>query len=123
MYPQPVCLVLGLVLVGWQLEVNLDRLRAAVEGLLVEISRLFPKKKQRSIFLINNYDLILAVLKVCAQKQAAPAPAFGHRASLDQSCSLSCCLRSSEWLVLGAWLLRCWSAGGGGGGREDAAAL
>ncbi|GJP63065.1 hypothetical protein CLOP_g20139, partial [Closterium sp. NIES-67] len=46
-----------------QLELNLDRLRSAVDHLLVEISRLFPKPKQRTVFLINNYDLILAVLK------------------------------------------------------------
>ncbi|CAI5474009.1 unnamed protein product [Closterium sp. Yama58-4] len=46
-----------------QLEMNLDRLRSAVDHLLVEISRLFPKPKQRTVFLINNYDLILAVLK------------------------------------------------------------
>lgn len=47
-----------------QLELNLERLRAAVDTLLVEMSRFFPKQKQRTIFLINNYDLILAVFKV-----------------------------------------------------------
>eukprot|EP00475_Leptophrys_vorax_P004587 TRINITY_DN12741_c0_g1_i1.p1 TRINITY_DN12741_c0_g1~~TRINITY_DN12741_c0_g1_i1.p1 ORF type:complete len:645 (+),score=61.37 TRINITY_DN12741_c0_g1_i1:243-1937(+) len=46
-----------------QLDLNLDRLRSAIDHLLVEISRLFPKPKQRTVFLINNYDLILAVLK------------------------------------------------------------
>eukprot|EP00897_Mesotaenium_endlicherianum_P003559 jgi/Mesen1/3230/ME000187S02398 len=46
-----------------QLEMNLERLRAAVDTLLVDLSRVFPKHKQRMIFLINNYDLVLQVLK------------------------------------------------------------
>lgn len=46
-----------------QLDLNLDRLRVAVDNLLVELSRMFPRQKQRTIFLINNYDLVLSVLK------------------------------------------------------------
>ncbi|KAH9304263.1 hypothetical protein KI387_008667, partial [Taxus chinensis] len=46
-----------------QLELNLDRLRVAVDDLLVKLARMFSKPKQQTIFLINNYDMILAVLK------------------------------------------------------------
>lgn len=46
-----------------QLDLNLERLRVAVDNLLVELSRLFPKQRQRMIFLINNYDLVLQVFK------------------------------------------------------------
>lgn len=46
-----------------QLELNLDRLRVAVDDLLVKLARMFSKPKQQTIFLINNYDMVLAVLK------------------------------------------------------------
>jgi hypothetical protein len=47
-----------------QLDLNLERLRVAVDDLLVKLARMFRKQKQQTIFLINNYDLILSVLKV-----------------------------------------------------------
>lgn len=37
----------------------------AVDDLLVKLARMFRKQKQQTIFLINNYDMVLAVLKVC----------------------------------------------------------
>lgn len=46
-----------------QLELNLERLRVAVDDLLVKLARMFSRSKQQTIFLINNYDMILAVLK------------------------------------------------------------
>eukprot|EP00850_Spirogloea_muscicola_P000419 SM000002S05499 [mRNA] locus=s2:102884:106791:+ [translate_table: standard] len=46
-----------------QLNLNLERLRAAVDDLLVKLARMFPAQKQQTIFLINNYDLVLAILK------------------------------------------------------------
>lgn len=46
-----------------QLELNLERLRVAVDDLLVKLARMFSRPKQQTIFLINNYDMILAVLK------------------------------------------------------------
>eukprot|EP00246_Nothoceros_aenigmaticus_P001290 TRINITY_DN11795_c0_g1_i1.p1 TRINITY_DN11795_c0_g1~~TRINITY_DN11795_c0_g1_i1.p1 ORF type:complete len:481 (-),score=95.18 TRINITY_DN11795_c0_g1_i1:38-1480(-) len=46
-----------------QLELNLERLRVAVDDLLVKLARMFPKQKQQSIFLINNYDMVLTVMK------------------------------------------------------------
>lgn len=46
-----------------QLDLNLERLRVAVDDLLVKLARMFRKQKQQTIFLINNYDLILSVLK------------------------------------------------------------
>jgi hypothetical protein len=60
--------------VGAQLEHNLERLRVAVDDLLVKLSRQFPRPKQQVIFLINNYDVVLQVLKVSRTLQAAPAP-------------------------------------------------
>jgi hypothetical protein len=47
-----------------QLDLNLERLRVAVDDLLVKLSRMFRQQKQQTIFLINNYDLVLSVLKV-----------------------------------------------------------
>jgi hypothetical protein len=46
-----------------QLDLNLERLRVAVDDLLVKLSRMFRQQKQQTIFLINNYDLVLSVLK------------------------------------------------------------
>ncbi|KAJ4966145.1 hypothetical protein NE237_017994 [Protea cynaroides] len=46
-----------------QLELNLDRLRMAVDDLLIKLAKMFPKPKLQTIFLINNYDMTIAVLK------------------------------------------------------------
>ncbi|KAJ7547394.1 hypothetical protein O6H91_08G084000 [Diphasiastrum complanatum] len=46
-----------------KLELNLERLRVAADDLLVKLARMFRKQKQQTIFLINNYDMVLAVLK------------------------------------------------------------
>ncbi|KAG9128854.1 hypothetical protein Leryth_009611 [Lithospermum erythrorhizon] len=46
-----------------QLDWNLERLRMAVDVLLVKLANTFTKTKQRTVFLINNYDMTIAVLK------------------------------------------------------------
>jgi len=46
-----------------QLDLNLERLRVAVDDLLLKLGRMFKQQKQQTIFLINNYDLVLSVLK------------------------------------------------------------
>ncbi|EFJ12526.1 hypothetical protein SELMODRAFT_446594 [Selaginella moellendorffii] len=46
-----------------QLELNLERLRVAIDDLLVKLARVFKKQKQQTVFLINNYDMVLAVLR------------------------------------------------------------
>lgn len=46
-----------------QLELNLDRLRMAVDDLLIKLARTFTRPKQQTVFLINNYDMTIAVLK------------------------------------------------------------
>ncbi|KAF3452337.1 hypothetical protein FNV43_RR02770 [Rhamnella rubrinervis] len=46
-----------------QLELNLERLRMAVDDLLIKLARTFPKSKSQTVFLINNYDMTIAVLK------------------------------------------------------------
>ncbi|KAL3830370.1 hypothetical protein ACJIZ3_019172 [Penstemon smallii] len=46
-----------------QLELNLDRLRMAVDDFLVKLAKLFQKPKLQTVFLINNYDMTIAVLK------------------------------------------------------------
>ncbi|XP_047950419.1 vacuolar protein sorting-associated protein 52 A-like [Salvia hispanica] len=46
-----------------QLELNLERLRMSVDDLLVKLAKLFQKPKSKTIFLINNYDMTIAVLK------------------------------------------------------------
>ncbi|KAJ3670818.1 hypothetical protein LUZ60_008244 [Juncus effusus] len=46
-----------------QLDLNLERLRMAVEDLLAKLAKLFSKPKSQTIFLINNYDMTIAILK------------------------------------------------------------
>ncbi|XP_028762874.1 vacuolar protein sorting-associated protein 52 A isoform X1 [Neltuma alba] len=46
-----------------QLELNLERLRMAVDDLLIKLAKNFPKPKLQTVFLINNYDMTIAVLK------------------------------------------------------------
>ncbi|XP_073043621.1 vacuolar protein sorting-associated protein 52 A-like isoform X1 [Primulina eburnea] len=46
-----------------QLELNLERLRMAIDDLLVKLAKLFTKPKLQTVFLINNYDMTIAVLK------------------------------------------------------------
>ncbi|XP_021768788.1 vacuolar protein sorting-associated protein 52 A-like [Chenopodium quinoa] len=46
-----------------QLEMNLERLRMAVDDLIMKLSTQFLKSKLQSVFLINNYDMTIAVLK------------------------------------------------------------
>ncbi|PON34867.1 Vps [Parasponia andersonii] len=46
-----------------QLELNLERLRMAADDLLIKLAKTFPKPKLQTVFLINNYDMTIAVLK------------------------------------------------------------
>ncbi|KAH0875655.1 hypothetical protein HID58_073017 [Brassica napus] len=46
-----------------QLDINLERLRMAVDVLILKLAKLFPRPKQQIVFLINNYDMTIAVLK------------------------------------------------------------
>ncbi|GAB2298374.1 Vacuolar protein sorting-associated protein 52 [Dionaea muscipula] len=46
-----------------QLDLNLERLRMAVDDLLIKLAKQFPKPKSQNVFLINNYDMAIAVLK------------------------------------------------------------
>lgn len=46
-----------------QLDLNLERLRMAVDDLLVKLARMFPRPKLQIVFLINNYDMTIPVLK------------------------------------------------------------
>ncbi|GMY07986.1 vacuolar protein sorting-associated protein 52 A isoform X1 [Fagus crenata] len=46
-----------------QLELNLERLRMAVDDLLIKLAKLFPKTKLQIVFLINNYDMTISILK------------------------------------------------------------
>ncbi|XP_078433603.1 vps52 / Sac2 family [Wolffia australiana] len=46
-----------------QLDLNLERLRMAADDLLSKLARLFPKLKLQTVFLINNYDMIISILK------------------------------------------------------------
>ncbi|MCD9646223.1 Vacuolar protein sorting-associated protein 52 [Datura stramonium] len=46
-----------------QLELNLERLRMAVDDLLVKLAQMFARQKLQTVFLINNYDMTISVLK------------------------------------------------------------
>ena len=47
-----------------QLELNMERLRMAIDDLLMKLATMFSKPKLQIVFLINNYDMTSAVLKV-----------------------------------------------------------
>ncbi|KAJ0086255.1 hypothetical protein Patl1_06945 [Pistacia atlantica] len=46
-----------------QLELNMERLRMAVDELLMKLAKMFPRPKLQIVFLIHNYDMTIAVLK------------------------------------------------------------
>ncbi|KAJ0086251.1 hypothetical protein Patl1_06942 [Pistacia atlantica] len=46
-----------------KLELNMERLRMAVDELLMKLAKMFPRPKLQIVFLINNYDMTIAVLK------------------------------------------------------------
>ncbi|KAJ0025320.1 hypothetical protein Pint_06969 [Pistacia integerrima] len=46
-----------------QVELNMERLRMAVDELLMKLAEMFPRPKLQIVFLINNYDMTIAVLK------------------------------------------------------------
>ncbi|XP_074308438.1 vacuolar protein sorting-associated protein 52 A-like [Silene latifolia] len=46
-----------------QLEMNSERLLMAVDNLIMKLSTQFRKSKLQSVFLINNYDMTISVLK------------------------------------------------------------
>lgn len=46
-----------------QLELNLQRLRMAIDDLLIKLAKTFTKQKLQTVFLINNYDMTISVLK------------------------------------------------------------
>ncbi|XP_002519583.3 vacuolar protein sorting-associated protein 52 A isoform X1 [Ricinus communis] len=46
-----------------QLELNLERLRMAIDDLLIKLAKTFTKPKLQIVFLINNYDMTISVLK------------------------------------------------------------
>ncbi|XP_042055499.1 vacuolar protein sorting-associated protein 52 A-like isoform X3 [Salvia splendens] len=46
-----------------QLEHNLERLWLAADDFLVKLAALFQKPKQQTVFVINNYDMTISVLK------------------------------------------------------------
>ncbi|XP_063937552.1 vacuolar protein sorting-associated protein 52 A isoform X1 [Daucus carota subsp. sativus] len=50
-----------------QLELNMERLRMAVDDLLVKLAKTFTKPKLQTVFLINNYDMTIAVLKEASE--------------------------------------------------------
>ncbi|XVF63322.1 hypothetical protein PTKIN_Ptkin09bG0078600 [Pterospermum kingtungense] len=46
-----------------QLELNMERLRMAMDDLLMKLAKMFSKPKLQTVFLINNYDMTISVLK------------------------------------------------------------
>ncbi|CAN6287904.1 unnamed protein product [Urochloa humidicola] len=46
-----------------QLDMNLERLRSAIDGLLVRLSQNFTTSKLQHLFVLNNYDMAISVLK------------------------------------------------------------
>ncbi|WCJ34781.1 Vacuolar protein sorting-associated protein 52 A [Euphorbia peplus] len=46
-----------------QLDLNLERLRMAIDDLIIKLARTFTKHKPQIVFLINNYDMTISVLK------------------------------------------------------------
>ncbi|KAF5806419.1 putative cullin repeat-like-containing domain superfamily [Helianthus annuus] len=46
-----------------QLDLNMERLKMAIDDLLIKLAKMFTKPKLQTVFLINNYDMTIAVLK------------------------------------------------------------
>lgn len=46
-----------------QLDLSMGRLRMAIDELIVKLAKAFTKPKLQTVFLINNYDMTIAVLK------------------------------------------------------------
>ena len=77
----------------------MERLKMAVDDLLIKLAKTFTRPKLQTVFLINNYDMIIAVLKVwflsfllCRTKENVKFPYFmffkmvgGHQALLIYS--------------------------------------
>ncbi|KAL9162689.1 hypothetical protein ABFS82_07G109500 [Erythranthe guttata] len=74
-----------------QLELNLERLRMAVDDLLVKLAKLFQKPKLQTVFLINNCDMTIAVLKVNYDSQLKYDPK-GEIQEFFSSLNLAACL-------------------------------
>jgi vacuolar protein sorting-associated protein 52 len=47
-----------------QLDMNLERLRSAVDDLVIRLAQCFTSPKLQHLFLLNNYDMAVSVLKV-----------------------------------------------------------
>lgn len=48
-----------------QLDMNLERLQSAIDLLLIRLAQTFTTTKLQHLFLLNNYDMAISVLKVC----------------------------------------------------------
>ncbi|KAI7738189.1 hypothetical protein M8C21_018369 [Ambrosia artemisiifolia] len=46
-----------------QLDLNMERLKMAIDDLLIKLAKMFTKPKLQTVFVINNYDMTIAVLK------------------------------------------------------------
>ncbi|XP_025798480.1 vacuolar protein sorting-associated protein 52 A-like isoform X2 [Panicum hallii] len=46
-----------------QLDMNLERLRSAIDGLLVRLAQNFTTPKLQHLFVLNNYDMAISVMK------------------------------------------------------------
>jgi len=46
-----------------QLDMNLERLQSAIDVLLIRLSQTFTATKLQHLFLLNNYDMAISVLK------------------------------------------------------------
>nr|XP_043606974.1 vacuolar protein sorting-associated protein 52 A [Erigeron canadensis]XP_043606975.1 vacuolar protein sorting-associated protein 52 A [Erigeron canadensis] len=51
-----------------QLDLNMERLKMAMDDLLIKLAKTFTKPKLQTVFLINNYDMTIAVLKEAGQE-------------------------------------------------------
>lgn len=47
-----------------KLGINLERFQLALDGLLVRLAIKFRRLKLQNLFLLNNYDMIIGILKV-----------------------------------------------------------
>ncbi|KAJ0085288.1 hypothetical protein Patl1_06951 [Pistacia atlantica] len=109
-----------------QVELNMERLRMAVDELLMKLAEMFPRPKLQIVFLINNYDMTIAVLKEASPEGGKIQMHFEELLKsntallvvgfdLFLSVSLSVCNAISN--VLSKWkrnIFGCWLCGSGG---------
>eukprot|EP00958_Prasinococcus_capsulatus_P017996 scaffold2075_cov444-Prasinococcus_capsulatus_cf.AAC.4 len=70
-----------------QLEQNMQRLRTAMDELLRRMMRMFKSRKRQTVFIVNNYDLIVSVMRESGAAKDPEDKSAGSQSSSGPSAS------------------------------------